>query len=125
VTTVRYINNEPQVPGGIACTASWDPNMASATPLSPQDLLMPNGKPIRTKGSKASIREVPGGQEAAEDLFDELTAGGKPVTVPAYPGKMVDLAGGGRAGLRAKSKSGEPTIDVDIPGIPIKKIKFV
>jgi hypothetical protein len=86
---------------------------------------MPKGKPIGTKGSKASIREVPGGQKAADDLFDDLTAGGKPVTVPTYPGKMVDLPGGGRVGLRLKSKSGEPTIDVDIPGIPIKKIKFV
>jgi hypothetical protein len=98
--------------------------MASATP-SPQDLLMPNGQPIGTRGSKASIREVPGGQKAADDFFDDLTVGGKPVVVPSYPGKMVDLPGGGRVGLRSKSKSGEPTIDVDIPGIPIKKIKFV
>jgi hypothetical protein len=97
--------------------------MPSATP--PQDLLMPQGKPIGTEGSKASIREVPGGRKAAEDLFDDLTAGGKPAVVPTYPGMMVDLPGGGRVGLRVKSKSGEPTIDVDIPGIPIKKIKFV
>jgi hypothetical protein len=38
---------------------------------------------------------------------------------------MVDLPGGGRVGLRPKSKSGEPTIDIDIPGIPIKRIDFV
>jgi len=87
--------------------------------------LLPNGKPIGTKGSKASIREVPGGQNEAEDLFNGLTIGGKPATVPTYPGKIVDLPGGGRVGLRLKSKSGAPTIDVDIPGIPIKKIKFV
>jgi hypothetical protein len=47
------------------------------------------------------------------------------VKLPTYPGKIVDLPGGGRVGLRPKSKSGEPTIDIDIPGIPIKKIKFV
>lgn len=99
--------------------------MSSAVPPSPQDLLMPNGKPIGTKGSKASIREVPGGQKAADDLFDNLTAGGKPAAMPRYPGRMVDLPGGGRVGLRPHSKSGVPTIDVDIPGIPIKKIKFV
>lgn len=99
--------------------------MAPTPPPSPKALLMPQGKPIGTKGSKASIREVPGGQKAADDLFDELTVGGKPVVVPTYPGKMVDLPGGGRVGLRPKSKSGEPTIDVDIPGIPIKKLKFV
>jgi hypothetical protein len=86
---------------------------------------MPRGKPIGTRGSKASIREVPGGHKAADDLFDELTVGGTPVTVPTYPGKMVDLPGGGRVGLRPRSKSGGPTIDVDIPGISIKKIKFV
>jgi hypothetical protein len=85
---------------------------------------MPKGKPIGTKGSKASIREVPGGQKAADDLFDDLTVGGKPVVSPNYPGKLVDLPGGGRVGLRPKSKSGEPTIDINIPGIPIKKIKF-
>jgi hypothetical protein len=99
--------------------------MASVTPPSPNDLLMPKGKPIGAKGSKASIREIPGGQKAADDLFDDLTVGGKPVAVPTYPGKMVDLPGGGRVGLRPKSKSGEATIDVDIAGIPIKKIKFV
>ena len=99
--------------------------MSPATPPSPHDLLMPKGKAIGTKGSKESIREVPGGQKAADDLFDDLTVGGKPVAVPTYPGTMVDIPGGGRVGLRPKSKSGEPTIDVDIPGIPIKKIKFV
>jgi hypothetical protein len=99
--------------------------MDSPTPQSPQDLLMPNGKPIGTRGSKDSIREVPGGQKAADEMFDELTASGKPVALPSYPGKMVDLPGGGRVGLRPKSRSGEPTIDVDIPYIPIKKIKFV
>jgi hypothetical protein len=37
---------------------------------------------------------------------------------------MVDLPGGGRVGLRPVSKSGPPTIDVDILGIPIEKVKF-
>src|SRR5437667_3148916 len=98
--------------------------MSSATPQSPQDRLMPQGKPIGAIGSKASIRVVPGGQKVVDDLFDDLTVGGKPVAVPTYPGKMVELPGGGRVGLRPKSKSGEPTIDVDIPDIPIKKIKL-
>jgi hypothetical protein len=86
---------------------------------------MPKGKPVGSQGSKPTIREVPGGKKKADEMFDDLTAGGKPVTVPTYPGKMFDLPGGGRVGFRPKSKSGEPTIDVDIPGIPIKKIKFV
>lgn len=88
-------------------------------PESPKDLLIPQGKPIGTKGSKPSIRELPGGQKAADDLFDDLSVGGNPIIVPGYPGKLVDLPGGGRVGLRPKSGSGEPTIDVNIPGIPI------
>ncbi len=92
---------------------------------SPKDLLMPKGRAIGTQGSKASIREVSGGRKAADDLFDDLTAGGKLVDMPTYPGKLVDLPGGGRVGIRPKSTSGEPTIDVNIPGISIKKIKFV
>lgn len=96
----------------------------SAVP-SPKDLLMPNGIPIGTTGSDPSIREVPGGQTDAEDLFNDLAVGGNAVNVPTYPGRMLDLPGGGRVGLRPKSKSGPPTIDVDIAGIPIKKIKFV
>jgi hypothetical protein len=94
-------------------------------PPSPHDLLMPNDNPIGTSGSKHSIRELPGGQQAADDFFDDLTVGGIPLAVPTYPGQMFDLPGGGRVGLRPVSGSGEPTIDVDIPGIPIKKIKFV
>ena len=41
------------------------------------------------------------------------------------PGVLRDLPGGGRVGLRPASKSGPATIDVDIPGIPIDKIKFI
>jgi len=85
---------------------------------------MPKGQPIGTPGSKPSIREMRGGKKAADDLFDDLTDGAKLAKVPSYPGKMFDLPSG-RVGLRPKSKSGAPTIDVDIPGIPIKKIKFV
>jgi hypothetical protein len=99
--------------------------MSSSSPPTPDDLLIPNGFPVGSEGSRPSIREVPGGLEAAQDLFDDLAVGGRPVNVPTYPGKMVDLPGGGRVGLRPSSKSGEPTIDVDIRGIPIKKIKFV
>lgn len=99
--------------------------MSSSIPPSPQDLLMPRGQPIGTAGSQPSIREVPGGQKAADDMFDDLTSGGIPAIMPTYPGKMVDLPSGGRVGLRPKSRSGVPTIDVDIPGIPIKKLKFL
>jgi hypothetical protein len=86
--------------------------------------LLPGGTPVGTPGSRPEIRELPGGQKAADDFFNDLTAGGTPVTVANYPGKMMDLPSGGRVGLRPVSKSGPPTIDVDIPGIPIDKLKF-
>jgi hypothetical protein len=61
----------------------------------------------------------------AQDFFDELTEGGIDITPPGYPGRLKRLVGGGIAGLRPDSKSGPPTIDVDIPGIDIDKIKFI
>jgi hypothetical protein len=99
--------------------------MSSSSPSTPNDLLMPNGLPIGTRGKRPSIRLMPGGIKAADHLFDDLAVDGTPVELPTYPGRMVDVPGCGRLGLRPSSKSGEPTIDVDIRGIPIQKIKFV
>jgi hypothetical protein len=97
--------------------------------MSAQDLLMPGGNPLGTPGGKTknrqNIREAPGGQSAANNLFGHLTKGGKANTPAGYPGTGIDLPGGGWVGMRPVSKSGPPTIDIDIPNIPIKKIKFV
>lgn len=92
---------------------------------SPQDILLPGGRPIGAAGTDPSIREVAGDTQEAEELFDELTAGGADVTPSNYPGKLMALPGGGHVGLRPASKSGPPTIDVNVPGIPIRKVKFV
>ena len=92
---------------------------------SPSDLMMPGGIPIGTAGSRPEIRELPGGVGEAQVFFDDLTDGGTDVTPPGYPGTLRKLPGGGSAGLRPASKSGPPTIDVNIPGINIDKIKFV
>lgn len=94
-------------------------------PRDARDLLMPAGEPIGMEGSWPAIREIPGGRTAADDFFRDLTLGGIPVSLPGYPGTMFDLPGGGRVGLRPISKSGVPTIDIDIAGIPIKKLKFI
>lgn len=94
-------------------------------PPTPWTLLMPGGVTLGTAGSDPSIREVPGGVREAQDLFDDLTRRGIDVTPPTHPGKLVALPGGGFIGLRLVSKSGPPTIDVDIPGLPIRKVKFV
>lgn len=101
--------------------------MGEGKPLStrsPDEILMPGGSPIGARGRKFEIRELSGGADDADQLFGELTEGGTNVTPPGYPGKLYELPGGGRVGLRAHSKSGQPTIDVNIPGVPIKKLKF-
>lgn len=93
--------------------------------MTPQDLLMPAGHPIGRPGPGRRVQEVAGGQKEAEALFNDLTQGGTPNTPPGYPGQGCDLPGGGWVGLRPKSKSGKPTMDINVPGIPIRKIKFV
>jgi len=93
---------------------------------SPEDILMPGGEPIGTAGSSSDIREVPGGVAEAGEMFDHLTEGGTKIS-STYPGTRVELPSGGTVGIRTKmtrSPGTAATIDVDIPGIPISKIKF-
>jgi hypothetical protein len=52
-------------------------------------------------------------------MIDQLTQGATPHTPPNYPGVGYNLSAGGWIGYR-----GPPTIDVNIPGIPIQKVKF-
>ncbi|MBS0208237.1 MAG: hypothetical protein JSS27_04710 [Planctomycetes bacterium] len=92
--------------------------------MSIQDILMPGGKPVGAPGSSSDIREVQGGLREAQNFFDELKKGGSPKLGTTHPNAF-DLSGGGAVGFRPASKSGPPTIDVNIPGIPIRKIKFV
>ena len=94
-------------------------------PSNPLDLLMPSGIPIGTAGSRPEIRELPGRIGEAKDLFDDLTDGATDVTPPGYPGTLRRLPDGGTVGLRPASKSGPPTIDLNIPDIDIDKIKFL
>jgi hypothetical protein len=92
----------------------------------PEEILMPGGEPIGTAGSRPDIREVPGGVDEAEELFGQLTEGGTQVT-GNYPGTLVALPDGGTVGIRTKMTNSPGTaanIDVNIPGIPIGKIKF-
>jgi hypothetical protein len=96
---------------------------------------MPGGKPlgVRASGKRASarLREVPGGQAEAEQLFQELTQGGTDITPPWYTGTLIALPNGrGTVGYRPASKSGPPTIDVNVTDasgkpMPVSKIKFV
>ncbi|MCP3999197.1 MAG: hypothetical protein GY722_29650 [bacterium] len=89
------------------------------------DLLISGGKRIGEAGSKPSIRVVEGNATAAEDLFSKLAKGGTDITPSGHPGKLVRLPGERVVGFRPVSKSGPPTVDVNIPGLDIEKIKFV
>ena len=86
---------------------------------SPQDILMPGGQLVG-KPSDPGVQEVQSEAEIQE-IFDALTADATPSTKPNYEGKGYDLPGGGFVGLRDSKKYG-PTIDINIPGIPIDKI---
>ena len=85
---------------------------------------MPDGRPIGSKGSKPSIREIEGGPAGIRKLFDELAHGGTPGSKPHYRGgTQVNLRDGGWAGLRESADHGL-TLDIDIPGIPFKKVHW-
>jgi hypothetical protein len=50
---------------------------------------------------------------------------GTPDTPPDYPGEGTRLPNGDWIGYRPTSKSGPPTIDINVDGIPFDKIKFL
>lgn len=87
---------------------------------------MPGGQQVGRPGASSGIRRVDGGLPEAQKMFEKLAAGGKDVTPPGYPGQLVERPNGGRVGLRPVSSSADksPSLDVNIPGIPVKKIHF-
>ncbi|HTR87320.1 MAG TPA: hypothetical protein VMI56_22750 [Reyranella sp.] len=80
------------------------------------EYLKPGRRYIGTEGSRTAVRTMPGGQAAADAMFEELSKFGRPVQRPTYPGKSVSLPGGGIVSLRT-NKDGLPTIDVNVPGL--------
>ncbi len=90
----------------------------------PQDILNPNGQPIGKPGNRPEVRVENGGEKAARDLYDKLAKGGTPETPSGYPGEGTRLPNGDWVGYRSTSKSGAPSIDLDVNGFPYRKIKF-
>ena len=91
------------------------------------NLLLPGGKALGQAGTKATIRELQGGLKEAQALFDELSQGGKVVSGSTYKGTLVELPEGGTIGIRTdmtRSPGTAATIDINIPNIPINKVKF-
>lgn len=90
------------------------------------DVLMPSGSAIGRAGTDATIREIAGGLPQAQSMFGQLTQGGRVVAQTAALTR-VELPGGGFVQLRtvmSKSPITAATIDVNVPGIAIRKIKF-
>ncbi|MGB9151947.1 MAG: phage portal protein [Alphaproteobacteria bacterium] len=92
------------------------------------DLLAPDGQPIGEAGSDPTIRELPGDAEDAQNMFNNLTQGGTLNTPDGYGapygGTAYNMPDGGFIGYRPASDSGPPTIDINIPNIVIRKLKF-
>jgi len=64
---------------------------------------------------------LPGGDAGARELFDRLTkGGGTDITPPGRAGKIIKTPDGSVIGYRPASKSGPPTIDVNVPGLKIR-----
>jgi hypothetical protein len=84
------------------------------------DRVTPNGRPIGRHGSGLDVRELPGGTEAARDLFDYLRVGGTEhrstpnMTIIKLPGDAGFLT------FRHRSHSGDTAIDVNVPGVRLK-----
>ena len=86
--------------------------------------LLPDGVPIGMPGNTSRVRVLPGGVSAAQNLFDYLSAGGTieekspSATVARLPGTA------GYVTFRPTSTSGPPAVDVNVPGIPFRRIHF-
>ena len=89
-------------------------------------LLAPDGQPIGKPGRRrTNIRVVSGGAKLARELLSKLEALGEREWLTGYDGISINLGGKDRVGLREKSGSGEPTLDVTISYVPeVWKIKF-
>ncbi|MBV8739029.1 MAG: hypothetical protein JO007_17580 [Alphaproteobacteria bacterium] len=88
------------------------------------DKMMPGGTPIGRKGDSPQVRELPGGLQAASDLFAYLRVGGH-VRLQNEKIIVVQLPeNAGYVTFRPVSDSGPPAVDVNVPGIPFTKIHF-
>ena len=96
------------------------------TGASISDILEPGGNLIGKAGTDVSIRELSGGLPEAQSMFDQLSQGGTVVEQTPYLTR-VQLPDGGFVQLRtvmSQSPNTAATIDVNIPGVNITKLKF-
>ncbi len=111
---------------GTSTTSSRSFVATNTTASSVDDLLRPDGSLIGKAGTDASIREITGGLSDAQAMFQQLGRGGTIVEQTATLTR-VQLPNGGFVQLRtvmARSPGTAATIDVNVPGLDITKLKF-
>ena len=120
-------------PASVGCVRPETADLASGSCVatntaasSIDDLLQPGGSLIGKTGTDISIREITGGLPDAQVMFQQLSRGGTIVEQTATLTR-VQLPNGGFVQLRtvmARSPATAATIDVNIPGLDITKLKF-
>lgn len=90
---------------------------------------MPNGKPIGKPGKSSGVRVIQGDVDDALDFFDEMVevSGAVEKKGSTYKGRIYELPDGGTIAIRdyaTRSPNAVATIDINVKGIPIRKIKF-
>ena len=111
----------PEMPHVVEAAVPLPPPKEGETPL---DVLKPGGQNVGEPGENSGVRVLPGGEDEARELFDRLTKGGTDITRPGHIGKVIRLPDGSVISYRPRSKSGPPTIDVNVPGLKTRKLKF-
>ena len=90
-----------------------------------EELLKPGGKLLGEPSRRGSrVRRVPEGEPEAIWLFSRLALMGEKAQLPTYRGLRVKIPDLGYVGYRAVSKSGEPTIDVNVRIEGLRGVKF-
>jgi hypothetical protein len=87
------------------------------------DVLLPGGKPVGQTSKQ--MRELAGGEQAANALFNRLTAGAADVTPPNFPGVVRKRPDGTTVTYLLPVKGGAPpTILVEAAKLPISELQF-
>ncbi|MCP2237482.1 hypothetical protein LY41_003321 [Prauserella halophila] len=90
------------------------------------DILRPGGVTIGKAGTDDTIREITGGLGEAQAMFQQLSHGGAVVAQTSKLTRVELPSGGGFVQLRremSRSPNTAATIDVNIPGLDIRKLK--
>jgi hypothetical protein len=116
--------------GGAAVTvpapAKADEAAVALPPAKPgetlADVLLPGGKPVGLASKQ--MRELAGGEQAANALFNRLTAGATDVTPPNFPGAVRRRSDGATITYLQVKGGAPPTILMQAANFPISELQF-